>query len=100
MANFSRGFGFGLVTGALLGSITAVLLAPDKGSNTRSRLSYQIQSYVDELRSLVDELKDEKFSVNTAKTQSDEVVQDAKKKAEDLLREAEDLLSNISREKI
>lgn len=100
MANFSRGFGFGLLTGAVLGSITAVLLAPDKGSNTRSRLSYQIQTYVDELRSLLDELRDENFTVNTAKAQSDEVVQDAKKKAEDLLREAEDLLSNISKEKI
>ncbi|WP_114985706.1 YtxH domain-containing protein [Cyclonatronum proteinivorum] len=98
MANFSRGFGLGLLTGAVLGSITAVLVAPDKGSNTRSRLSYQIQTYIDELRSLIDELRDENFSVNSAKAQSDEVVEDAKKKAEDLLREAEDLLSNINRD--
>lgn len=98
MANFSKGFTFGLLTGAIAGSITAILLAPDKGSNTRSRVSYRLQTYADELRSLIDELSDENFSINTAKQEGDDVVQDAKQKAEDLLREAEDLLSNISKE--
>ncbi len=98
MAQFSKGFTFGLLTGAVLGTVTAILVAPDKGSNTRSRVSYHIQTYIDELRSLIDELKDENFAINTAKQESDHVVEDAKQKAEDLLREAEDLLSNISKE--
>lgn len=98
MASFSKGFTFGMLTGAVLGSITAILLAPDKGSNTRSFVSYRIQNYIDELRSLIDELKDENFAINTAKQEGDEIVQNAKQKAEDLLREAEDLLSNISKE--
>lgn len=99
MANFSKGFTFGLLTGAVLGSATAILLAPDKGSNTRSKVSYRIQTYVDELRSLIDELSDQNYTISDAKRQGDEVVEDAKLKAEGLLREAEDLLSNISKEK-
>jgi gas vesicle protein len=98
MAHFSKGFTFGLLAGAVAGSITAILIAPDKGSNTRSRVTYHIQTYIDEIRSLINELQDEKFAVNAAKQQNEEVVEDAKKKAEDLLKEAEDLLTNISRD--
>ncbi|MCH8566899.1 MAG: YtxH domain-containing protein [Balneolales bacterium] len=99
MAQYSKGFIYGLLTGAVLGSLTAVMLAPDKGSNTRSKVSYRIQNYIDELSSLLDELKDEKASINSAKKQGDDVVQDAKQKAEDLIKEAEDLLMNIHKDK-
>lgn len=99
MANFSKGFSYGLFTGALLGSAVAILLAPDKGSNTRSKVTYRIQTYIDELKSLIDELSDKKYTVSDAKRQSDEIVEDARQKAEDLLKEAENLLNTISVEK-
>lgn len=98
MAHFSKGFTFGLLAGTIAGSITAILIAPDKGSNTRSRVTYHIQTYIDEIRSLINELQDEKFAVNAAKQQNKQVVDNAKKKAEDLLKEAEDLLTNISKD--
>lgn len=42
----------GVVAGVAAGAITAVLMAPDSGKNTRQKL-------VDGTRSLVDDLKDE-----------------------------------------
>lgn len=99
MSNFSKGFTFGMITGAAIGSVVAILLAPDKGSNTRSKVTYRIQNYIDELREIIGELSKEDKTVSDAKRQSDEVVEDARSKAEDLLREAEDLLSNINQGK-
>lgn len=88
-----------MITGAAIGSVVAILLAPDKGSNTRSKVTYRIQNYIDELREIIGELSKEDKTVSDAKRQSDEVVEDARSKAEDLLREAEDLLSNINQGK-
>ncbi len=96
MANFSKGFTFGVLTGALLGAATALLLAPGSGSDLRNKLSYRIQTYIDELRGLIDELSDEDFVISDAKKQGDEVVEEAQKRAEDLINEAEDLLKSIS----
>jgi gas vesicle protein len=95
MASFSKGYTYGLLSGALLGAVAAILLAPDKGSNTRSKVTYRIQTYIDELKSLIDELSEKNYTISDAKRESDEVVEDAKQKAEDLLREAESLLNNI-----
>ena len=50
----------GLITGALAGSIIAVLYAPDTGTNTRKKLSYQMSHYRDELVDLIGELQKEK----------------------------------------
>jgi len=91
----SSNFAIGLLSGALVGSAIALLYAPDKGTNTRDRISYRLGNYLDELSLLIEKLSEEKAMVSEAKKQGDLVVEDARKRAEDLIREAEDLLHTI-----
>lgn len=43
-----NGSGFlAFLSGAALGAIVGILYAPDKGKNTRDRLSYQLDKYKD-----------------------------------------------------
>ncbi len=95
----SKDFTLGLISGALVGSVIALLYAPDKGSNTRDILSYRLSNYLDELTHLIDKLSDEKEAISDAKKKGDLVVEDAKKRAEDLIKEAEDLLGSIEETK-
>jgi len=95
MSKSSNNFILGLLSGALAGSVVALLYAPDKGSNTRDRVSYRLNTYLEELSTLVEKLSDEKAMVSDAKRKGDLVVEDARKRAEDLIHEAEDLLHTI-----
>ncbi|HKJ32542.1 MAG TPA: YtxH domain-containing protein [Balneolales bacterium] len=100
MSKFSKGLTFGLLSGAVFGSFIALLYAPDKGTNTRDRLSYRLNTYLDDLTNLVDQLKEEKDDImSDAKKQSDQVVEDAQRRAEDLISEAEGLLESIKKAK-
>lgn len=96
MSSYSKGFFFGLLSGAAAGSFIALLYAPDKGSTTRDRLTYRLNNYLDELNDLIDELRTERNDiVSDAKQKGDQVVEDAQKKAEDLISEAEELLKSL-----
>lgn len=100
MSNSGKDFTLGLITGAVLGSVAAILYAPDKGSNTRGRLSYQLSKYIDDINRLIKKLQDEKNKFSSdAKQKGDDVVTDAKKRADDLIKEAETLLENIEKSK-
>jgi len=92
----SGNFLAGLLTGALAGTVLALLYAPDTGKNTRDRLSYRLSNYKDELNDLITELRKEKQKlVSEAKEKGEKVVVEAKEKAEDLIKEAEGLLASI-----
>lgn len=94
--NKSGNFIAGILTGALAGTVLALLYAPDTGKNTRNRLSYQLSSYKDELNDLIAQLREEKQQlISEAKDKGDKVVQSAKQKADDLIKEAEGLLESI-----
>jgi gas vesicle protein len=98
MKSSVKGFVFGLLTGVAAGTVMALLYAPDTGKNTRGRLSYRLNSYIEELRMLIEQLKDEKEKISSqAKQDSDKVIEDAKQRADGLIREAESLLENIER---
>jgi gas vesicle protein len=95
----SKDFTLGLISGALLGSVVALLFAPDKGSNTRDVISYRMSKYLDELTHLINKLSAEQEMISEAKKKGDLVVEDARQRAEDLIREAENLLNNIEETK-
>ena len=80
----------------IFGGVFGILFAPDKGNNTRDRLTYRLNQYKRKLEELIDEIIDEKKDVNSeAKTKSKKVVNNAKSKAEKLLKDVDGILSKI-----
>lgn len=65
----------GFALGAAAGAILGILLAPDKGSNTRLKMNKKGREMVDEINELMDKSKD-KFAHlkgNTTKTRKEPV---------------------------
>ena len=85
-----------LILGLIIGGVLGILFAPDKGNNTRDRITFRLNKYKRKLEDLLDEIIDEKDSIDSeAKTKGKKVVDDAKTKAERLIKDVDGILSKI-----
>ncbi len=87
------------LTGAAVGAAVGLLYSPDKGKLMRDRLSYQFDSYRDQLSQLVSGLLTSvELPENVQRDQGQRVVTEAREKAERLLEDVDRLMAQIKQQ--
>lgn len=95
----SGGSFFAFLLGIITGGVLGILYAPDKGINTRDRVSYQLDKLKKQLEGFIQDTIDGKEVLdNKAKDQGEKIVKDAKDKAERLLDDVNGLISQIKKD--
>ena len=84
------------LAGAAVGATLGILYAPDKGKNTRDKLSFQLEKYRDKLKEYLDQLMNGKeVAFTPARSEGEKVVKDTRHQAETLLADVEQLMGQI-----
>lgn len=86
-----------LVSGVAAGAFLGILYAPDKGSNTRDRVTYRLEKYKTRLEGLINELVKtrDQLPESVAKSDGEKVINEAREKAKTLLKDVDNLLGQI-----
>ena len=100
MSNNSGNSFFAFLSGAAVGTLIGILYAPDKGKNTRDKLSYRLEQYKDKLQELIDELIDGKEEISSeARERNRQINQDVIQKAESIMGDIDNLFDSIHAQK-
>jgi len=95
----SGGSFFAFLAGVLTGGILGILYAPDKGINTRDKLTFQLDKLRKQLEGFINDVIEGKDVLdNEAKDKGEEIVKEAKDKAEQLLDDVNGLISQIKKD--
>ena len=98
MSKNSENSFFAFLFGIFAGGILGLLFAPEKGSQTRDRLSFLLDKYKKRVEELMAELVDGKEEGdNKAKSEGEKIIDNTKQKAEELLDDVNGLIDQIKK---